>query len=321
MELVAIDEDKPGEKWLQNFQSKWPGYRSWFLSEGLEARLSAERGRRALQAEMPELVPIYDRFCELVRGDDIACRFLTLYCPPRVISGCSAMIAPGSEPVLIRNYDFKPDFFEATIFCSDWLRTGKVIVTSEAFFGALDGMNDAGLAVALTFGGRSAIGKGFGIPILLRYVLECCVTTNEAVEALTRIPCASVQNVMVLDRSGNHAVVYLSPDREPEVRSAPVTTNHQSAPEWPDSDRLSQTVERAELLQSMYDRPNPSLDDLVNIFHQPPVYRTDFQSGLGTFYTAVFRPQKGTVEYRWPQKSVWHQSFGAFEEGKRALPV
>ena len=47
-------------------------------------------------------------------------------------------------------------------------------------------MNDAGLAVSLTFGGRPQVGDGFGIPLVIRYVLEVCETIEEAVRVLRR---------------------------------------------------------------------------------------------------------------------------------------
>jgi predicted choloylglycine hydrolase len=40
---------------------------------------------------------------------------------------------------------------------------------------------------------------------LLRYVLERCSTTAEAIETLSRIPIQMVNNVMVLDMRGDHA--------------------------------------------------------------------------------------------------------------------
>ena len=45
---------------------------------------------------------------------------------------------------------------------------------SDCLWGLLDGVNDAGLAVSLTFGGRRDVGDGFGIPIVVRYLLEVC---------------------------------------------------------------------------------------------------------------------------------------------------
>ena len=37
---------------------------------------------------------------------------------------------------------------------------------SDCLWGLLDGMNDDGLGVSLTFGGRRVLGDGFGIPIV-----------------------------------------------------------------------------------------------------------------------------------------------------------
>ena len=45
---------------------------------------------------------------------------------------------------------------------------------SDCLWGLLDGMNDRGLAVSLTFGGRPDVGDGFAIPLVVRYVLETC---------------------------------------------------------------------------------------------------------------------------------------------------
>jgi penicillin V acylase-like amidase (Ntn superfamily) len=58
----------------------------------------------------------------------------------------------------------------------------------EVGWGLLDGMNDAGLAVSLTFGGRSPAGPGFAVNVVLRYLLQTCQTVTEAVERLRKIP-------------------------------------------------------------------------------------------------------------------------------------
>ena len=60
--------------------------------------------------------------------------------------------------------------------------------TSDGLWGLVDGMNDAGLAVSLTFGGRRVVGDGFGVPLILRYVLQTCATADEAGEVLARVP-------------------------------------------------------------------------------------------------------------------------------------
>ena len=65
----------------------------------------------------------------------------------------------------------------------------RVIAMREAFWGCLDGMNEDGLAVSLTFGGRKAHGPGIAMPMVLRYVLETCRSTKEAVAKPPPFPC------------------------------------------------------------------------------------------------------------------------------------
>lgn len=319
MKFFAVSEPAIGDKWSKRFAASWPRYRDWYLSEGLAPRPTVDEARAKLVAYMPELVPVFDRACSLAGSDEIAHRALSLYRTPPVISGCSVAVAPVGVPVLVRNYDFTPDFFEGTVLRSRWTERQDVIVTSEAWIGALDGVNSAGLAVALTFGGRIAnSADGFQVPLLLRYVLECCSTTGEAIETLRRIPVQAVQNVVVLDKNGDYAIVYLSPDREPVARQNPIATNHQLALEWPEGNRWSETAERAECLAALRAK-RPDLETFIGAFHDAPLYRTDYRGGLGTLYTAVISPSEGHVEYRWPGQPAWHQSLAAFSEGERRL--
>lgn len=320
MKFFAVSERKPGEKWKMRFSESWPRYRDWYLSQGEEERPTLEEARAAISWHMPELLPLYDRVCALVNADTIAQRALSLFRTPPVISGCSVALAPGDEPILVRNYDFSPDFFEGTVLHSRWL-DGNVLATSETWIGCLDGVNSVGLAVALTFGGRIAHGEeGFQTPLLLRYVLETCSTTAQAVKTLQRLPAQMVNNVMVLDRSGDYAVVYLSPDREVVVQKNPITTNHQLALEWPEGNKWSETAERAECLARLRDG-NPDLETFIGTFQQKPLYRTAYSEGLGTLYTAVIRPESGTIEYHWPHQPPWKHSLDHFSEGVRDLPA
>ena len=320
MKFFAVSEQKPADKWKERFSESWPRYRNWYLSQGVETRPTLEEGRAAIGRHMPELVPLYDGVCNLVSADPIAQRALSLYRTPPIISGCSVALAPSEEPILVRNYDFSPALFEGTVLHSRWLGR-DVIATSEAWIGCLDGVNAAGLAVALTFGGRIANGEeGFLTPLLLRYVLEICSTTAEAIETLRRLPAQMVNNVMVLDKSGDHAVVYLSPDREMAVRKTSVTTNHQLALEWPEGNSWSETAERSECLARLR-ADNLDLETFVAAFHQKPLYRTAYGEGLGTLYTAVIRPASGTLDYHWPHQFPWKHSPDDFSEGVRELPV
>ena len=92
---------------------------------------------------------------------------------------------------------------------------------SDCLWGLLDGLNHAGLAASLTFGGRRAVGDGFWIPLVIRYLLETCETVAEAQAVLARVPVHAAQNVTLLDRTGAVVTACLSPDREPDFSEVP----------------------------------------------------------------------------------------------------
>jgi predicted choloylglycine hydrolase len=313
----AMAEGAPGLKWQSLFNRHWPAYQRWFLSEGHKARPLYLTSLRALRQHMPELIPTYERLVELAGGGDLAARFLSLYCPPAYLTGCSQAVWPSDPPLLIRNYDYSPQLFEGVILRTAW--NGRaVIATSDCLWGVVDGFNEDGLVVSLTFGGRRVVGEGFGVPLLLRYILEFCANTVEAVEVLRRVPSHMAYNVTVLDRSGVFRTVYIAPDRPTLVKTVAITTNHQQQVEWHQHAHATATLERERFLYFRLRESTDAPDKLVQAFLRSPVYSTAYGRGFGTLYTAIFRPLAGEVEYRWPN-GAWRQSFGAFEEGVRVV--
>jgi len=266
---------------------------------------------------MPELVPIYERLCTLAGGSDLSARFLSLYRPPPYISGCSQAVLRGGEPVLIRNYDYDPRLSDALIMNTAWC-DGRVIASVDCLWGCLDGMNEAGLAVSLSFGGRRVVGDGFGIPIVLRYVLEFCRTATEAAAVLRRVPSHMAYNVTAIDRTGAFFTAYLAPDRPAEIRQVPVATNHQSEIEWHRHADATASVERERFLSNLLAMPATTAPRLAAAFLRQPLYSCAYERGFGTLYTAIYRPARGEVEYRWPKLS-WILSFAGFTEGERRV--
>lgn len=133
---------------------------------------------------MPELVPGLDLLAGQVDLPH-AEAFLALAALHPFWAGCSQA---GENGTLLRNYDFNPGEVEGVFSRSHLLR--PVIGTQDCGWGLLDGMNDAGLAVSLTFGGRFVSGPGFAILVVLRYLLETCETVDRALAKLTTIPIA-----------------------------------------------------------------------------------------------------------------------------------
>ncbi|SMY10118.1 C45 family autoproteolytic acyltransferase/hydolase [Flavimaricola marinus] len=315
----ALNEDLPGPKWAGLFAEYWPDYQRWWLKEGESARPTYLEGYRALQQHMPEIVPLYDQLCDLAGGGDRAARFLSFYCPPPYLSGCSQAIWTGQEPVLVRNYDYNPKAFDSLILKTGW-QGRQVMGLSDGLWGLVDGMNDAGLAISLTFGGRRIVGPGFGVPLILRYVLQTCSTAQEAGEALARIPTHMSYNVTVLDAKRQYLTAMMAPDRPALITHAAVATNHQESVEWISHARFTATVERERFLLQRLSLHRDPQDKFIGAFLRPPLYSTAFDAGFGTLYTSVYRPRLGEMEVRWPG-TIWSLSFKEFHESGRQVQI
>ncbi len=315
----ALQEESPGSKWSGLFAEYWPDYRKWWLKEGDAARPSYTQCRRALSDHMPELMPLYDDLCALAGGGDQAARFLSFCNPPPYLSGCSQAIWTGKEPVMVRNYDYNPNAFDQLVLNTNWMGR-RVMGTSDGLWGLVDGVNDAGLSISLTFGGRRIVGKGFGVPLILRYVLQTCDTTEQATAVLERVPTHMSYNVTVLDRKRHYATAMMGPDRVTQITHAAVATNHQEHVEWVSHARFTATVERERyLLNRLHMHKDPE-EKFINAFLKPPLYSTAFNAGFGTLYTAIYRPRKRQMELRWPG-TIWPLSLNDFVEGARNVMV
>ncbi|MFO1154818.1 MAG: C45 family peptidase [Rhodospirillales bacterium] len=315
----AMRENRPGRTWQTAFRRHWPGWKAWYLSHRDHDAPSLAESERALARYMPEFVSTWQRLADLARGDEEAARFLTFWCPPAYLSHCSQAVLLDEEgPVLVRNYDLDPRLNEATMLHSAW-KGRRVIGSMEAIAGLADGVNDRGLALSLTFGGRRVVGRGFGIPLILRYILEVCEDTGEAIEVLRHTPSHMAYNVTLLDRQGNHATVLVAPDRPTIVTRDLAVTNHQLRVEWPEQAKFSRTAERKRYLDHLLAQPGLTPADLEEAFLMPPLFSRNYARGFGTVYTAAYRPLEGSVTLRWPDQAPWRQSFREFTEGHRRV--
>jgi predicted choloylglycine hydrolase len=309
----SIRELELGSTWQRMFEERWPHYREWFLQEGDAARPSYATSVRMLRAHMPELMPAYERVVELAGAGDLAARMLSSYRPPPYLAACSqGCWTRQGGPMLVRNYDYAPSRFEGTVWLTHMLEQ-RVIGMSDCLWGLLDGINESGLAVSLTFGGRRVLGDGFGIPIVVRYVLEVCETVADARSVLARLPYSLSHNLTVADRQGDVLTAYLAPDREPIFRAFPIATNHQGIVEWPEQAKATGTIERERRLLRLLEEVDTTAATFVDAFLRPPLFSTSYASGFGTLYTAAYRLVDGGAEYRWPARS-WRFTFDDFAE-------
>jgi predicted choloylglycine hydrolase len=313
--ISAMTEPLPGPRWQHLFAALWPGYRHWYLHADGPPRPTRTVAEGMLAAHMPELLPTYHRLLALVEplgpaADlDVAARFLTSWNPPRFLPGCSqlALATTAAGPVLVRNYDYAPELFEGVLRSSAF--TGRrVLGMSDCLWGLVDGMSDVGVVASLTFGGRRGAGEGFGIPLVMRYVLEVATSTPHACALLARLPVAMSYNVTVIDAAGVVATALLSPGEPAEFLDSPVATNHRGdVPEDVAHARSLRSVERREVLLALAAGAAPA-EALPAWFLADPLYSTGFSRAFGTLYTALYRPQAAVVDLIWPGVS-WTRGF------------
>jgi predicted choloylglycine hydrolase len=179
-------------------------------------------------------------------------------------------------------------------------------------------MNEFGVVVSLAFGGRSHVGDGFGIPLVLRHILETCRNCEEARSVLARVPSHMSYNVSVLDADGCWFTAYVSPDRPARFDDALVATNHQKGVKWDEYAQAVSTEERWQLLTDCIAEASEDERRFVERFLQPPVFSDNYSGSFGTLYTAIYNPRDGVVDYVW-KGHTWRQSFDNFEEGAMTI--
>jgi predicted choloylglycine hydrolase len=158
------------------------------------------------------------------------------------MTACSSMTLPADASPdhvarVARNLDF-PTFGVADkasivlVYHPTDGRYGFVSVSWPGLIGALSAMNEHGLALA-----NMEVTRPAGIPtampyaLLYRTVVERCKTVDEAIDLLKKTPRQTPNNLMLMDASGDRAVLELTPGtvvvRRADAHTALISTNHQ----------------------------------------------------------------------------------------------
>ncbi|MGI5196397.1 hypothetical protein ACQEVY_22570 [Streptomyces sp. CA-288835] len=106
--------------------------------------------------------------------------------------------------------------------------------------------------------------------------------------------------------------MYVGPDIPLTEAPDACATNHQHLSVPDEQEQQSRTQERLATVRAA------GLD--LAALLKPPLYNSAYESGLGTLYTAHYRPTEGQVTYHWPTES-WHQSFADFTPGTRMVTM
>ena len=128
---------------------------------------------------------------------------------------CSVFAFKNKNAVVFgRNYDMLYQFKK---FTESSLIAPKdkyaYISQSDVFIGRSDGINEKGLAVAVSFVNGTKIQPGISFHFIIRKVLEECESTKQAVDLILNTKVSSANNFLVADKTGNLAVVESCPQK------------------------------------------------------------------------------------------------------------
>lgn len=137
-----------------------------------------------------------------------------------------------SEVIMGRNYDLILDmkkYTESSLVCPN--NKYSYVGHSDVFLGKVDGMNEQGLAVAITLVQSEYKEVGLNFYVAVRKILESASTVEEAIHILREFPSSICNNYLLVDRSGDMAVVEKAPHnmfvrRPGEDESFIICTNH-----------------------------------------------------------------------------------------------
>ena len=134
---------------------------------------------------------------------------------PLKFRGCTAFAyAKGGRILYGRNNDLPPYLREGSKSEIYAPKNGnRFQITTSSFINGEEGLNEHGLAVAMTFVMTSLdkIQAGFNSCFIVRYLLEKAGNTEQAVSLLMELPIASNCNILLADKSGDMKVVECTP--------------------------------------------------------------------------------------------------------------
>ena len=320
MELVieAVAEAAPGNEFKRRFERLWPHYRRWYVADGQPERPTFLACERALTRHLPQLLPTWQRVVELVGGGDLEARFLSLYCPPPYITACSQAAWIGEQPYCCATTTTVPRCTRACSGAPAWNGRG-VIAMSDCLLGALDGVNDAGLAVSLSFGGSTEVGEGFGAPLLVRYLLEFCATTREASAVLRQCRCTWPTTSSSSIAMRDYVTAFAYPGERTILgtsRPPPITrTDGLAAPRRRDRHAGARAPLAGPPQSPAHDggRADRGAAAPAPLSDPATITATERSTRRST------GPALGTVSLHWPASAPWTQSMSGFAAGSRRV--
>jgi len=240
---------------------------------------------------------------------------------------CSAFATvSGSDVVFGRNYDFYYALGQqsrAYLTCPEgglW-NVGH----SDIFTGREGGVNERGLAIAISAVEETSVKPGMNFTLAVRFALDRCENVKEAADALTGMHHSTANNFLLADKGGNIAVVEASPERV-RVRGPNdgddfiVCTNHFVHPEMLEMENREKRCWDSEvryraiysMLKSRQGCIGVAEAQAILSDHSGYVCFHDKQNGLGTLWSVV-----ATLKQQRVFRAEGHPCRNAYKEDPR----
>jgi len=171
----------------------------------------------------PEVRRVFPEILDEIKGfaegchasyNDMAAFMLTIgaFKPQPMCSSFAAF--NGSDLIFGRNYDF---FYSFKKYTESYLTAPQdafiSLGHSDVFIGREDGINENGLAIAMTGLSDKTIKPGISFVLAVRRVLDKCTNVKEAAKSILNMHASANANFLLADKTGDMAVAEVSTDR------------------------------------------------------------------------------------------------------------
>lgn len=225
--------------WKGNHYTAGLEYGNHFVFNAIENMVLSDEKREFTKNCIPLYQKYYPEILEEIKGvakgidtewENVAAFLFCMYCFD-VQNRCSSFAFCNKEKIILgKNSDFLTfveNLWDSVYY--DIEGAYRFVGNTTAWTEIEDGMNEYGLAVALTFVYPTKIAYGLNGGMIVRYILEKCQNTKQAIQAIQKLPIASAQTITLADKSGNIALVECNCEKVTVIeaqKNAVFATNH-----------------------------------------------------------------------------------------------
>jgi predicted choloylglycine hydrolase len=209
---------------------------------------------------------------------------------------CSVLAVSGrhtadGKTLFGRNYDFYTSFRDFSALYRTYPdRALASLGCSDIFVGREDGVNEAGLTIAMTFVGYESDQPGVMFHLAVRAVLDRCHSVQEAVALLESVPHMRNNNYLVAGVDGQIAIVEAGPENVttiyPAEGFAAITNHFQFSPYEQIRRRPTNSEPHLRNLKEWFNKRegNISRDNVKEVLSDPEkgVFCTHYQEKKGS---------------------------------------